>query len=42
MQIKYVTISSKYVKGAKLRGEGTIQQKVAGQGYKQVHRSLSL
>jgi hypothetical protein len=36
LQIKYVTISSKFIKGAKLRGEGTIQQKIAGAGYKQV------
>lgn len=36
MQIKYVTISSRYIKGATLRGEGSVPQKIAGAGYKQV------
>jgi hypothetical protein len=36
MQVQYVTIAGRYIKGAALRGEGTWSQKVAGAGYQQV------
>jgi hypothetical protein len=35
-QIKYVTISSNFVRGVKLDGEGTLLAKFAGAGYQQV------
>ena len=35
-QISYVTIGSKFVKGARLRGEGSWGEKAAGLGYQQV------
>lgn len=36
MQVKYVTIAGKFVKGVKPTGEGTLLQKFAGAGYQQV------
>ena len=36
LQISYVTISSKFIKGAGIRGKGTVPQKIAGAGYRQV------
>jgi hypothetical protein len=36
VQISYVTISSRYLKGCGIRAKGTIQEKVAGAGYRQV------
>ena len=38
MQIKYVTVASNFVRGAKLGGEGTLLAKFAGAGYQQVRR----
>lgn len=36
LQISYVTVSSKFIKGAGIRGKGTVPQKIAGAGYRQV------
>ncbi len=36
LQVKYVTIAGRYVKGAKLTGPGSWQAKFAGAGYQQV------
>lgn len=36
IQVKYVTIAGKFVKGVKPTGEGSLLQKFAGAGYQQV------
>lgn len=36
LQVKYVTIAGRFVKGVKLNGQGTWLEKFAGAGYQQV------
>jgi hypothetical protein len=40
LQLRYVTVASRFIKGATLRGDGSLQQKVAGAGYKQVRSPI--
>lgn len=35
-EVEYITIAGKFIKGARIRGEGTVQQKLVGLGYQQV------
>lgn len=34
--IRYVTVAGKFIKGARINGEGTIKEKLVGLGYQQV------